>query len=375
VMAKVMPQFGHNYNFVSREVMYHFFNKHLSLGVSEPIIEEDYQRLSLPEMTVWDDAHPKPQGGGDYERSLLRFMTEESERQIAALTPSDSASLARFRDIVGGGVDVLIGRGLSSAAELEFEGLAEEPGAEYTQAGGLLRNKPREEELPLVILHPKNWNKRIVLWIHEAGKAGLYGVDGKPTPEVAALLKAGLAVAGADLLYQGEFLADGKPLAEGRRVNNSREFAGYTFAYNPSLLAQRVHDILTVVSFLRNYGDAQPQIDLLGSGAAGAWVAAARAQASGAVGRAAIDTDGFRFAKLRLPWDVNFLPGGAKYGDLPGMLALAAGGDLWLGGEGPMPPGLVSAAYTAAGASAKLHLFPGPQAERIAAAVKWLSQP
>ena len=32
VMAKVMTQFGHNYNYVSREVMYHWFNKHLKLG-------------------------------------------------------------------------------------------------------------------------------------------------------------------------------------------------------------------------------------------------------------------------------------------------------------------------------------------------------
>ena len=43
VMAKVHPQFGHNYNYVSREVMYHWFNKHLKLGLPEPIIEEDLQ--------------------------------------------------------------------------------------------------------------------------------------------------------------------------------------------------------------------------------------------------------------------------------------------------------------------------------------------
>ena len=112
VMAKVMPHFGHNYNFVSREVMYHWFNKHLGLGLPEPIIEEDYARLPTEQLTVWDASHPKPAGGGDYERALLKIMTDDADRQISALTPSDSASLARFREVVGGGVDVILGRTL-----------------------------------------------------------------------------------------------------------------------------------------------------------------------------------------------------------------------------------------------------------------------
>ena len=44
----------------------------------------------------------------------------------------------------------------------------------------------------------------------------------------------------------------------------------------------------------------------------------------GAVNAAAIDTRGFRFGKLTDYLDANFLPGGAKYGDLPGFLSLAA---------------------------------------------------
>ena len=71
-MAKVMTQFGHNYNFVSREVMYHWFNKHLKFGLTEPILEEDFQPLTIGELTVWNDKHPKPPSGPDYERSLTR---------------------------------------------------------------------------------------------------------------------------------------------------------------------------------------------------------------------------------------------------------------------------------------------------------------
>jgi hypothetical protein len=375
VSAKVMPQFGHNYNFVSREVMYHFFNKHLKLGLPEPIIEEDFKRLSTEEMTVWDKDHPRPPGGDDYERSLVKIMTEDSERQIAALTPSDSTSLAKFREIVGGGVDVIIGRKLPPTDAMEFESIKEDSTPDYKQVSALLRNLPEGEEIPLVILHPSHWNKRVAIWAHESGKAGLFGDDGKPLPEVIEMLHSGTAVMGADLIFQGEFLADGKPVTSAARVKNPRQFVGFTLGYNASLFAQRVHDILSLVSFCRTYADGKPQIDLVGFGTAGAWVAAARAQAGGAVARAAIDTDGFRFAKLRSPWDVNLLPGGAKFADLPGILALGSPAELWLAGEGASAPVLVSAAYQAAGAGSKLKSFDGSPDEKMAAAIKWITRP
>ncbi len=148
VMAKVMTQFGHNYNFVSREVMYHFVNQQLGLGLPEPIIEDDFPLLSTAEMTVWDESHPKPPSGGDYERSLVKSMTEESDRQIAALTPSDATTLAKFRETVGGGVDVLIGRGLTPAEQLEFEVIGEEPQGEVVTKRGLLRNKRTARNCP-----------------------------------------------------------------------------------------------------------------------------------------------------------------------------------------------------------------------------------
>ncbi|REK19039.1 MAG: acetylxylan esterase [Planctomycetota bacterium] len=376
VMGKVLPQFGHNYNFVSREVMYQFMNKHLGLGLPEPVIEEDFALLSVPEMTVWDENHPRPPDGPDYERSLVKHLTDVSKQQIAALTPSDAASLERFRQVVGGGWDVLLGRDLPPAETLEFEqkGEATEPAGQVTF--GLLRDKGRGEELPIVILHPTaEWNKRVVIWVDEQGKAALWGGDGNLAPGVAQLLAAGSAVVGADLLFQGEFLADGKPLEQTRRVDNPRQFAGYTWGYNPTLFANRTGDVLTLVSYFQNYRDEKPRVDLLATGAAGAWAAAARAQAREAVSRAAIDTGGFRFGKLTSIGDVNFIPGAVKYCDVPGLLALAAPGELWLADESPMTPGLVSAAYTASGAGGMLHAHNGPAEGRIAEAAKWLARP
>ena len=57
-MAKPLLQFGHNYNYVSRAVMYSWMNKHLQLGLEEPVVEEDYKPLSIAEMSVWDEAIP-----------------------------------------------------------------------------------------------------------------------------------------------------------------------------------------------------------------------------------------------------------------------------------------------------------------------------
>jgi dienelactone hydrolase len=374
VTAKVMTQFGHNYNFVSREVMYHFFNKHLSLGLEEPVIEEDFKPLTTAELTVWDSEHPRPSSGGDYERSLLRTMTEASDRQMAELDPKDAASLARFRETVGAAFDVILARSLPPADSVQLRSVGEESRGDYTLTKAVLRNVLNEEEIPLVILHPKKWNKRMVLVLDEAGKSALFDAEGKPQALATSLLAAGSAVIAPDLLYQGEFLADDKPLEQSPKVENPREFAGYTLGYNPALFAQRVHDVLTLVAFAKTYKGENPSIDVLGQGAAGAWAAAARAQAGAAISRLAIDTRGFRFAKLRSTRDVNLLPGSVKYGDLPALLALGAPGELWLAGEGEAELPLVPAAYKAAGAENHLARAPGSSEANREDAVKWLAR-
>jgi len=78
-------------------------------------------------------------------------------------------------------------------------------------------------------------------------------------------------------------------------------------------------------------------------------VAAARAIAGDQVDGAAIDTGGFRFAKLESYRDVDFLPGAVKYGDLPALLALSAPGRLYVCGETPRSLQVVTAAYAASG--------------------------
>jgi len=374
VMAKPLLHFPHNYNSVSRTVMYHWLNKHLKLGVEEPIIEADYPLLSQQELTVWDDAHPKPRSGADYERSLLQWITEDSQRQMAALTPKDAEGLQRYRAIVGGAMDVMIGRSLPASGLVTASSCGQLDRGTWRLEKILIRYALAGEEAPALRLQPKSWNKRAVVWIDKSGKQGLFDSDGAPKAAVQKLLDAGVAVVGVDLFGQGEFTADGKPMDKNRLNDGQRRapYAGYTYGYNHPLLVQRVHDILSVVAVLTQGDDRADVVDLVGLAGTGHLVAVARTQAGETIRRAAMDSGGLRFASLAAVDDADFLPGAVKYGDVPGMLALSAPSPMWLAGEGNQAPALVGAAYQATGKPENLTIFSGPAQDAPLAVVTWL---
>ncbi len=383
VWAKALLQFGHNYNYVSRAMMYAFLNQHLALGQEEPIVEEDYEPLSREELSVWNDQHPRPPGGEPHERQLARWLTTDSDQQLDALRPRDSASFDRWRGVVGGALEVMIGHQLPGPETLSVETTASTTHDGYRQVLALVRSQAEQTALPVAFLLPSTPVQRAILWAHPQGKAGLYQADGQPRAEVRKCLDRGLAVVGADLLYQGEFLTADQSAAEAPLVHPAQKeldgYAGYTFGYNHSLFAQRTIDLLTLIALVTAVDAGNPlaglkSVDLLGSAGAGPWVAAARALAGDRVRRAAIDTGGFRFAGLDKLSHPDFLPGAVKYGDLPALLALSAPLPLWVAGEGSSLPELVRAAYQARGGQPALvqHSAGG---DSTAAALEWLAAP
>ncbi len=176
---------------------------------------------------------------------------------------------------------------------------------------------------------------------------------------------------GADLIYQGEFLTHGQPLDKTRHVENPREAAAYTFGYNPTVFAQRVQDVSCVIRFAQSR-QANAAVMLVGLDGAGPWAAAALAHADGAIAKAAIDLGGFRFGKVLDIHSPDFLPGGAKYFDLPGMAALAAPTPLWIADGGAEAPPIVAAAYRASGTPQALAAGAGEASKRTDDAVAWL---
>jgi len=381
VMLHRGEHFPHNYNAVSRSAFYAWLNRHFKLGFEEPVIERDFTPLSREQLSVWDARHPAPAAHDpDFERSLLQWFAADAEMQLrAAATNPD-----RLRRELGGAVEVMIGRTLAGAGLVEWHPSTEQVRDGYVERTGLVRNTTHREELPVVWLVPENarGNGRTVVWLDDTGKSALFASDGSLKPAVRQLVKQGTAVLGVDLFFQGEFLAGGQPLSKTRSVPELREFAGYTFGYNPSLFAQRTHDILTLVSFLhqtRAPAAAAPasattrSVAVAGFGQSGPLVAAARALAGSAIDHAVIVTNGFRFGQLLNFRDPQFLPGGAKYLDLPGLLALSAPFPLWLAGEGAEPE-LVGDTYRTAGKSDQLTVFTGPAPQTESAAVAWLGK-
>jgi hypothetical protein len=136
---------------------------------------------------------------------------------------------------------------------------------------------------------------------------------------------------------QGEFAFGQSGEVTNRKVKNPREAAAYTFGYNHSLFAQRVHDVLSVLAFTRDHAEHRStHVSLIALDHTAPIAAAARALAGSFVNAAAMHTHGFRFGAVDRLGSPLFQPAIAKYGDLPGLLKLGQGA-LWLDGEGTAP--------------------------------------
>jgi len=328
--------FGHNYNYVTRRHMYHWFNRHMKLGLEQPIVEHDWKPLTADEYTVWDDQHPAPEAGVPHEIKLLKVIDQDSSHQIAQALKSSKNKVEALQALHGKALKAIVGRGLSSMDEISREKVGKFERDGYLEFTDILRYESAQEELPVASFYPttQQWSGKVVIWVDGEGKSGMYGNDGKPNAEVAALLESGASVIGADLLYQGEFLKNGMRLDQQRlATTTSRKIPAYTYGYNDALFVQRVHDLLTLISFVANDQHGTKEIVLVGTKGAGPIAATARALVGEVVQTAIIDTQGFRFGTITQYDDVDFLPGAIKYGDVPGILALNAPHRLIVVGE------------------------------------------
>ena len=260
------PQFPHNYNYVSRGAMYAWMNRRLHLGLPEPVVEEDFVPLTRAEASVWDAGHPPPAHGESEERRVTSWWTSEEDRQLAALAPHDATSLARYREVVGGALAVMLGRDVPQGGDITpFAAVTTRPdGIEVT--GGRLRQVRYGEVTPFVLLSPSRPTGDIVVWLDPAGTAAVANDDGAPTPAAAALLAKGRAVMGLDVFGTGAFLAAGAP-AKNTLVKGP-PIAPYTYGYNSPLIVERVHDVLAALRYARSLGNGQVSLVGLGADAA-----------------------------------------------------------------------------------------------------------
>lgn len=292
-------EFGHNYNRHGRAAMYAWFNRHLSLGLSdEALVEKDFNFLRQEEATVWTAAHPAPSGeevGPAFEKKLLGAWGGD----VAARLAEDPAAVATGWRTLLGRTREETGRRFS----LDQAGLAKQEHGDYLELRGVVRNETHGEEVEATFLYPKAWNGEVILWL-----------EGTDTPPAAAVAKvqAGSAVV-LSRLFAPEW-------TKNPRVKNPRQAPAYTYGYNHPLFAQRVHDGLTLIEFCRTNEAFPPQkVRLVAVGPAAPLGAAVALLAGDALASAEVAETAFRFADVEDDESADFLPGALRFGDVPGL--------------------------------------------------------
>ena len=306
VAAKAWVQFPHNYGQPSREFMYGWFRKHL-LNAPGPVVEAAYVPLPVAALKVYDATHPRP-AGELAAKPLREAMAKASDAQLAALPAAAKAK------VVAGALRAMLGTTVPVAGGVSVGEYASTDGPGYTRHAATLGRTGTGDAVPAVGYVPANFDHAAaVLWVHPDGLKSAEGKAGL-TPEVAALVKAGVAVLAIDVLGVGT-----QAFAKPRVVN--KNYAGFTFGYNRALVAERVHDILTALGNLRDNAKIKT-VHLAGWGDLGpvALLAAALAP-PGSFGKIAADANRFRFEAIASMDDPMMLPGAVKYGGLPGLTA------------------------------------------------------
>jgi dienelactone hydrolase len=352
VQANCFPQFNHNYNQLSRTLMYKWFNTHLNVGIKFPVEERDFEPVSQAELTVFNDAHPFPKNSKSSEQ-LRSYLTKVSDRQYQALLPKNTKQLAKYRRIVGTAARVMLDVGVPGAGEVTRESKSERLGDDLRLIKGVWSRKGSGEQIPYVVLIPDSENGTAVIWVDGQGKSHLFDDNGKPKPAVQKLLDSGRSVISVDVFLTGEFVADGKEPAY-PKVNET--YQGYTFGYNRPVLSNRVRDILTAIGAVFHY-ERVNTVELIGTGNAGPWTLLAASLAGDTVKQVIVDANGFSFAKIDSVSDPMFLPGALKYGGLGGLAALAAPTKLTVAGTDTIPTAELkplTTVYTAAGGDLSL---------------------
>jgi len=330
VEAHFNIKFPHNYNAVSRAQMYRFFNKHFALALREDqLAERDFVFSTKEDLSVWDKEHPAPTGdnvGASHEAAVIAWFKEQSARQLAprgfcgSLWDSLTGRKAKTRAVLRTAWQIMIGYALPTPDATRFTTTFTEERDGRSLTRGTVHYA--SNTVDTLLLSPAQGGRATLLWLSLKGGASLLTTNREPTAAARQLLDAGYAIVCPELYLPG---ATRNPNVYAGRKQGYEGFAGYQYGYNPPLFAERVGDALAARAVLR--GDPRRPVDRIvvaGVEGASAIAAATAALAGPTVQELVLDDPSFRFAKLDNVWDVNFVPGAEKYGDLPALLDLCS---------------------------------------------------
>ena len=138
-------------------------------------------------------------------------------------------------------------------------------------------------------------------------------------------------------------------------IADKRNYSGFTFGYNRPRAVKCFEQLLCVFAAFSDEPNRSITFVADGKDVAGSAIAAS-VVAGDRVGRCYVTTEGSRFADVTAYSDRNFVPGAARYFDLPGLMSLRAPHPLTVIDDSGEDLDLVKRVYLATGATDKLEI-------------------
>ncbi len=338
----VLHTADHNYNQQSRESVYTFLRKHLwgdrsAAAVREAPFTAEEERV----ISTWDAEHPRPADASTPDK-LKAYLRTVRDRQVEALGPRTSGQWQEARKVLHTALRSMTGARLPADGEIRVAAVPAEGGNRLTLSDALTGNKTTA-----LMLGSGKDLRRVTVVVHPAGPAGVpASLRGAGNGEGYLLLQPALA---------------GQPDLVMRR-----QASQYFSTYNPTILADRVQEVLTAVAYARTLA---PSVNLVGLAGAGPWVLLARPLAGEAVARTAADAAGWEWPAALPVTSEMALPGARRYGGMKALAALSAPSRLFVYGTRGLDTSWLREAYALEGG--KLRVLPGAAA--AADVAEWLA--
>ncbi|MDG2011853.1 MAG: hypothetical protein P8J33_00010, partial [Pirellulaceae bacterium] len=328
----VMPQlhanlnFPHNFNQVSREAMYRFFQKHLSLAGEVATDEQEIVVKTAAELTVYNERYPRPTWSDEQERALLKGWMEASTLSSKGDKVITKKQIQDLLTLLAVALQSIVSHPDSL---LEFRPILEETfdrekGPPVERIKGSLVAKENGLKTDLDLLMPGSNQvgiDTVLLTLDQQGWDPKKKING-PLTQRSRMPDSGNLLAHLTISQFPD---------TNRMTPNGRESAGYTFGYNRSVFAWRVSQVLYAVEYLSSrYPQAKIKIQTHIEGLAPVAAMAFSATSNPQVQALDCPLNGFRFAQVTRFQDPNFLPGGARYKDVLGFLATKPNGFITL---------------------------------------------
>lgn len=333
--------FDHNFNHVARVALYGWVNDHFGLGFEKPILERDFEIALRDELSVWDAAHTQPAGGEAFERRLLRTWAENVDEQMQSQLHGDAKQREQLAHTLQDGWRACLG--LTTM-------LSDTVVSELADGGLRFENADLPQwEVHVVQQETPTAERRATLEEISTGERRATLAQSLPDPAAshAAIMespkgsqddlqieiKNGESTKLWSIRLAGQQTAESDTPSERIQwqalVENPRLAAAYTYGYNLPLFAQRAQQLGFA---LQTLASRSPQATItlrahcaaLPLAAAAMLVATDRTKPDSApAATLALDSvvDDFSFAQVASIRDPNFLPGAARYWDVPGLVA------------------------------------------------------